>query len=57
MTYVGVTRADIELPSVSPVAQRSAHALSLRRRTGCGGLRDDAPSIAATLLETLHGAG
>jgi hypothetical protein len=34
--------------------------VSLRRRTGgscCGALRNEAPSIAATLLETLHGAG
>ena len=34
--------------------------VSLRRRTGgscCGTLRNEAPSIAATLLETLHGAG
>jgi len=33
---------------------------SLRRRTGgscCGTLGNEAPSIAATLLETLHGAG
>jgi hypothetical protein len=34
--------------------------VSLRRRTGgscCGALRSEAPSSAATLLETLRGAG
>jgi len=43
-----------------PGLQRSAHdgvAAPTHRRSCCGALRNEAPSIVATLLETLHGAG